>query len=89
MDFRLVNWDMIAALSQAFGFAGVVWGLFQNRRALQTQTALEFHRRYSEIAGHMPNELRLAEHASREWSSLDIDFLAGLPMISLQPATWI
>ena len=70
MDVADINWDMVAALSQVFGFAGVVWGLFQNRRALQTQTALEFYRRYAEITGRMPDELRLPAHASREWSSL-------------------
>ena len=57
-----VNWDMVAALVQVFGFAGVVWGLVQNRRALQTQVAMEFYRRFA--------ELRLATYRTDSFADL-------------------
>ena len=41
---------------QVLGFGGVVWGLVENRKALQTQVAIEFYRRYAEIAAQMPND---------------------------------
>jgi hypothetical protein len=37
-----------------------VGALLENRRALQAQVALEFYRRYAEIAARMPNERRFA-----------------------------
>ena len=75
-----INWDMVAALAQAFGFAGIVWGLLQNRRALQTQSALEFYRRYDDIAARMPNELRLPAYASTDWSQLPADIAVKMEL---------
>ena len=55
-----MNWDMVSSIAQVFGFGGIVWGLYANRRTLQTQVAMEFYRRFSDLSSRMPNELRLA-----------------------------
>jgi hypothetical protein len=44
-----IDWNMVAAIAQVLGFGGIIWGLAQNRRALQTQVAMEFYRRFAEI----------------------------------------
>ena len=62
-----VDWNMVAAITQVLGFGGIIWGLAQNRRTLQTQVALEFYRRFAEIAERMPIELRLASSGSTNW----------------------
>lgn len=49
-----IDWDMIAAVAQVLGFGGIIWGLAQNRRTLQTQVAMEFYRRFAEIMDRMP-----------------------------------
>lgn len=66
-----VNWDMIAAVAQILGFAGVIWGLLQNRSALQTQIAMDFYRRFETISARMRHELRLAAYNDVTWSRLD------------------
>jgi hypothetical protein len=63
-------WEVVSAVVQVFGFAGVVWALLENRRALQAQVALEFYRRYAEVAARMPNELRFATYADGAWDRM-------------------
>jgi hypothetical protein len=53
--------DLLSVTVQALGFVGVIWGLWQNRRTLQTQVALEFFRRYEALTATMPVKLRLPE----------------------------
>lgn len=65
-----INWDLVQALVQVVGFGGVVWGLVENRRALQTQVAMEFYRRFADISARMPNELRLAAHGAKAYGDL-------------------
>lgn len=65
-----IDWDMIAAVAQVLGFGGIIWGLAQNRRTLQTQVAMEFYRRFAEIGDRMPVELRLASRAGPSWSTI-------------------
>ena len=65
-----VDWDMVAAIAQVLGFAGVIWGLAQNRRTLQTQVALEFYRRFKDIADRMPLDLRLSTESNRVWNEV-------------------
>ena len=65
-----MTWEAVSTVVQVFGFAGVVWGLLQNGRALQTQVALEFYRRYAEIAARMPIELRFAAYGEPVWDRL-------------------
>jgi hypothetical protein len=52
--------------------------LAQNRRALQTQVATEFHRRFAEIAERMPDELRLAGTDEAMLASLPADRRASV-----------
>ena len=66
-----IDWNMIAAIAQILGFAGVVWGLIEGRRTMQTQVAMEFYRRYEEISAQMPDELRLAAYQEGNWASLE------------------
>lgn len=66
----VIDWDMIAAVAQVLGFGGIIWGLAQNRRTLQTQVALEFYRRFAEITDRMPVELRLASAAGPHWAAI-------------------
>ena len=67
---RHINWDMVQGLVQVFGFGGVVWGLVENRRALQTQVAMEFYRRFAEISARMPNEFRLMAYGAKTYADL-------------------
>jgi hypothetical protein len=54
-----VDWNMISAVTQVLGFGGIIWGLAQKRRSLQTQVALDFYKRFADLADRMPSELRL------------------------------
>ena len=65
-----MSWEVVSAVVQVFGFGGVAWGLLEYRRALQTQVALEFYRRYAEITARMPSELRLAACGDAAWKTL-------------------
>lgn len=53
------GWEMVSAITQVLGFGGIIWGLAQNRQSLQTQVALDFYKRFAELAEQMPSELRL------------------------------
>jgi hypothetical protein len=59
------GWEMVSAATQVLGFGGIIWGLAQNRRSLQTQVALDFYKRFAELADRMPNELRLPPAEAR------------------------
>lgn len=54
-----MDWNMISAVTQVLGFGGIIWGLAQNRRSLQTQVAIDFYKRFADLAERMPVELRL------------------------------
>ncbi len=54
-----MGWEMVSAVTQVLGFGGIIWGLAENRRSLQTQVALDFYKRFADVADRMPSELRL------------------------------
>lgn len=53
------GWEMVSAVTQVLGFGGIIWGLAQNRRSLQTQVALDFYKRFADLSDRMPCELRI------------------------------
>lgn len=65
--------DLLSVTVQALGFVGIIWGLWQNRRTLQTQVALEFFRRYEALTATMPVKLRLPEFESLSLASVPPD----------------
>ncbi len=79
-----VDWNMVSVVAQSLGFAGVIWGLVQNRRALQTQVAMEFYRRFEAIITRMPNELRLAASQDEPWSTLTDDRRSAIKLGMIQ-----
>lgn len=78
----VIDWNMIAAVAQVLGFGGIIWGLAQNRRTLQTQVALEFYRRFADITDKMPVELRLASATGPHWATIQ-DPLRGQMLVSM------
>jgi hypothetical protein len=51
-------------LAIVVGFVGTVFTIRQQTSVMQTQVALEFFRRHSEITDRMPDRLRLAKYAT-------------------------
>lgn len=78
----VIDRNMIAAVAQVLGFGGIIWGLAQNWRTLQTQVALEFYRRFAEITDRMPVELRLASSGGPHWATIQ-DPLRGQMLVSM------
>lgn len=66
-------WEPVSALVQVFGFVGIIWGLYLNWRALQTQVAMEFYGRVSDILRRMPSEMRLAKYSGQRFARLSED----------------
>lgn len=78
-----LGWDTVAALAQVFGFAGIVWGLVENWRTLQTQVAMEFYRRFAELTARMPSELRLASYYDNSFAALSPETKAAVVLSML------
>jgi len=59
LDWLVSNKELLAIVA---GFIGTLLSIRRQTGVLQTQVALEFFRRYSEITKEMPDRLRLAKY---------------------------